>query len=78
MRGSLDVIIPERLRAAHWEGFNRAIDSGQTKYAGKVITTRSAHKNGGKLYVDLSFALVRDRAGAVIGALAIGRDCTAR
>jgi len=75
---SLDVIIPERLRHAHWEGFRRAIDTGQTKYGNRVLTTRSVHKNGSKLYVDLSFGLVRDGAGAVTGALAVGRDCTAR
>jgi PAS domain S-box-containing protein len=75
---SLDVIIPERLRQAHWEGFRRAVDSGQTKYGGRVLTTRSVHKNGTKLYVDLSFGLVSDEAGAVVGAFAIGRDCTAR
>lgn len=75
---SLDVIIPERLRGAHWEGFNRAIDTGQTKYGDRVLTTRSVHKNGSKLYLDLSFGLVKDGAGAVTGALAIGRDCTAR
>lgn len=75
---SLDVIIPERLRAAHWEGFRRAIDAGQTKYGNRVMTTRSVHKNGSKLYVDLSFGLVKDRAGVVTGALAVGRDCTAR
>ena len=75
---SLDVIIPERLRRAHWEGFRRAIDTGQTKYGNRVLTTRSVHKDGTRLYVDLSFGLVRDGAGAVAGALAIGRDCTAR
>ncbi len=75
---SLDVIIPERLRRAHWEGFRRAIETGQTKYGNQVLTTRSVHKDGSKLYVDLSFGLVRDRAGAVTGALAIGRDCTTR
>jgi PAS domain S-box-containing protein len=75
---SLDVIIPEQLRSAHWEGFRRAVDTSQTKYAGRVLTTRSVHKDGSKLYVDLSFGLVRDRDGAVAGALAIGRDCTAR
>jgi len=75
---SLDVIIPERLRGAHWEGFRRAIDTGQTKYGNRVLTTRSVHKHGGKLYVDLSFGLVKDGAGAVSGALAVGRDSTAR
>ncbi|MBL6751324.1 MAG: PAS domain S-box protein [Nevskia sp.] len=75
---SLDMIIPERFRRGHWDGFHKAMESGQTKYAGRVLTTRSAHKNGGKLYVDLSFGLVRDGAGKVVGALAVGRDCTAR
>jgi len=76
--GSLDVIIPERLRSAHWEGFRKAIDTGLTKYVGRVLTTRSAHKNGNKLYVDLSFSVVRDGFGSVAGALAIGRDGTTR
>jgi PAS domain S-box-containing protein len=75
---SLDVIIPERLRRAHWEGFRRAIDTGQTKFGGRVLTTRSVHKDGSKLYVDLSFGLIRNGAGAIAGALAVGRDCTAR
>lgn len=75
---SLDVIIPERLRPAHWEGFRRAIDTGQTKQGNPVLTTRSVHKNGSKLYVDLSFGLVRDETGTVTGAMAVGRDGAAR
>lgn len=75
---SLDLIIPERFRRAHWDAFQRAIDSGRTKYGDRALTTRSAHRDGSKLYVDLSFGLVTDAQGAIIGALAIGRDCTAR
>ncbi len=75
---SLDLIIPERLRSAHWVGFRRAMDSGKTKYAGRVLATRSAHKNGSKLYLDLSFSLIRSANGALAGALAIGRDCSDR
>lgn len=75
---SLDIIIPERLRSAHWTGFERALAAGETRYAGKVLTTRSAHKDGSTLYVDLSFALIRDAAGAIVGALATARDCTQR
>src|SRR5690349_8588805 len=54
--GSLDVIIPERLRNAHWRGFRTAIETGRAKYVGRVLTTRAVHKNGSRLYVDLSFA----------------------
>ena len=75
---SLDMIVPERFRAAHNEGYRRAMESGILRCDGRVLTTRSQHKYGSRLYVDLSFGVVRDEAGHVTGAFAIGRDCTAR
>lgn len=75
---SLDVIIPERLRAAHWQGFRRAIDGGKTRHASLVRTTRSLHKDGRRLYVDLSFGVVADTTGSIVGAVAVGRDCSER
>ena len=44
----------------------------------KVRATRATHKDGRKLYVDLSFSVIRSDSDTVLGALAIGRDCTAR
>jgi PAS domain S-box-containing protein len=75
---SLDVIVPERLREAHWQGYDRSLASGETKYAGRVMTTRATHKDGRKLYVDFSFGMLKDAAGAVVGAMAVGRDATER
>jgi PAS domain S-box-containing protein len=75
---SLDLIIPERLRRAHWEAFDRSMETGLTKYTDRVLTTRSMRKDGGRLYVDVSFGLVKDGNGTTIGAFATGRDCTAR
>jgi len=75
---SLDVIIPERLRPSHWAGFNAAIESGTMKHGRESMTTKSIHKDGRDLYLDLSFALVRDRSGEVLGAVAVARDITAR
>lgn len=75
---SLDIIIPEQLRDAHWKGFRKAIDTGQTRHQGRALVTRSVHKDGSRLYVELSFGLVKNMAGAVTGAFATGRDCTAR
>jgi PAS domain S-box-containing protein len=74
---SLDIIIPERLRRPHWDGYHRALDAGQTLHGRRALPTRSMHKNGGKLYVELSFSVVKDAQGAIIGAMAIGRDITA-
>lgn len=75
---SLDVIIPKRLRPAHWEGFRRAIDNGHTRHGNQVRTTRAVHKDGRRLYVDLSFGLVIDESGRAAGAVAMGRDCSDR
>ncbi|MEA2211381.1 MAG: hypothetical protein QOF83_1329 [Solirubrobacteraceae bacterium] len=74
----LDVLIPERLRSAHWTAFDAAIATGDTKYGRASMTTRSMHKDGSALYVDLSFALVKDRAGSVLGSVAVARDVTSR
>ncbi|HOB67514.1 PAS domain S-box protein [Ottowia sp.] len=75
---SLDLIIPERLRAAHWLGFNRAMARGTTSHGAEVRTTRGAHKDGRTLYVDMSFGVVRDDSGTVLGSVAMARDVTTR
>ena len=74
----LDLIVPERFRAAHWSGFRRALERGRTTGGDRIRTTRSIHRDGRRLYVELSFGLLRDAAGGVAGAFAIGRDGTAR
>jgi PAS domain S-box-containing protein len=75
---NLNLIIPEKLRHAHDEGFRHAVCTGATRNNGRVVTTRAQNKFGSRLYVDLSFELLKDESGAVIGAFAIGRDATAR
>lgn len=75
---SLDLIIPEHLRKAHWRGFDAAIASGTTRLHGRPTITRAVHKDGHKLYVEMSFALVGDAAGTVLGSVAIARDVTER
>ena len=78
MGQSLDVIIPAHLRDAHWKGYDRSLASGETQYAGRVMTTRAVHKDGRKLYVDFSFSMLKDASGQVVGAIAAGRDGTER
>lgn len=75
---SLDLIIPEHLRAAHWAGFDAALASGRTKLEGRPTLTRGLKKDGGKCYVEMTFALVKDARGAAIGSVAMARDVTER
>jgi PAS domain S-box-containing protein len=75
---SLDLIIPERMRKAHWDGFNMAIARGGVKPGRTSMITRSLHKSGEQIYVDMSFAMVKDAAGKMLGSMAVARDATAR
>jgi PAS domain S-box-containing protein len=75
---SLDLIIPEQFRNAHWAGFDRALGEGETKYRGKSLPTRAAHASGNTIYVELSFAIVKNEVGVAVGALAHARDITER
>jgi len=75
---NLDLIIPERLRQAHWDGFNKAVARGFTEPGKPARITRALHKRGEPIYVDMSFAMVTSQSGVLLGALAVARDATAR
>jgi PAS domain S-box-containing protein len=75
---SLDLIIPEHLRAGHWRGFHAAMATGATRLAGRPAVTRALHQSGSKLYVEMTFAVVKDDAGSVLGSVAMARDATER
>ena len=75
---SLDLIIPEQFRDAHWTGYDRALGEKATKYAGQALATRATRADGETIYVELGFSIVLDSAGEAIGALATARDITER
>lgn len=75
---SLDLIIPERLREAHWRGYRAAVASGRTRLGGRATLTKARHRSGRSLYVEMSFSLVKDATGRVIGSVAVARDVTDR
>jgi PAS domain S-box-containing protein len=76
---NLDLIIPEHLRTPHWRGFETAMASGVMKLEGRPTLTRARHKGGGKLYVEMTFAIVKgDVEGSALGSVAVARDATER
>ena len=76
---SVELIIPDHLRAAHWSGFDAAMTRGATKLQGRPTLTRAVHKSGRRLYVEMSFAIVKgDIECEVLGAVAVARDVTER
>jgi hypothetical protein len=56
---SVELIIPEHLKAEHWSGFDAAMTKGATKLQGRPTLTRALHKSGRRLYVEMTFAIVK-------------------
>ena len=76
---SVELIIPKHLRAAHWSGFDAAMAKGATKLQGRPTLTRALHKSGRRLYVEMTFAVIKgDTESEVLGAVAMARDVTER
>ena len=47
---SLDLIIPERLRARHWDGWRHTIATGESRYAGgDTLSVPALRKDGAQI-----------------------------
>ena len=76
---SLDLIIPERLRKRHWDGYERVMATGETRYgAGDVLAVPAIAKGGRQISVEFTIILLQDSEQRVSGMAAILRDVTAR
>ncbi|HEX2104278.1 MAG TPA: PAS domain S-box protein [Solirubrobacteraceae bacterium] len=75
---SLDLIIPEKLRDRHWDGYNRVMETGQTEYGGRTLAVPALRRDGTRISVEFTVTLLTDRAGAVVGIGAILRNVTAK
>jgi PAS domain S-box-containing protein len=71
---SLDIIIPQRQQARHWEGYHVTMASGITKYGASVLRVPALHKDGHTLSIAFTVSLMRDDAGLVTAIVAIVRD----
>ena len=76
---SLDIIIPEALRARHWAGFEATMRTGQSRYgAGDLLAVPGQRKDGTRISLEFTIVPIRDRAGALAGIAALMRDVTTR
>jgi PAS domain S-box-containing protein len=75
---SLDLIIPERLRARHWAGFEKALATGQTRYEHDVLRVPATHKDGRALSIAFTVGLLLGPERKVTGLVAVIRDDTKR
>jgi PAS domain S-box-containing protein len=75
----LDIIIPDRLRSRHWAGFDRVMQTGQSRYGDHdVLAVPAIRKDGSQISVEFTVALLSSADGKVFGIAAILRDVTVR
>ncbi|MEV0264849.1 PAS domain S-box protein [Streptomyces sp. NPDC050617] len=76
---SLDVIIPEKHRQRHWDGYRTAMEKGTSRYgADDLLAVPALAADGRKLSIEFSVVLLpaTDGGGGHVGAVI--RDVTAR
>lgn len=75
---SLDIIIPQRLRQRHWDGYHRMMASGQSSHAADALLAVPAlSKSGETLSIQFTVAAVKGLDGSLAGIVAVLRDVSA-
>ena len=78
MGKSLDIIIPERQQQRHWDGYDKTMKTGLTRYGHDVLRVPAMHKDGHTLSIAFTVALLHGADGKVAGIAAVVRDETSR
>lgn len=55
----LDLIIPEKHRKRHWDGYHAVLATGETGYHDKMLTVPALTKSGEKLLIRFSVQIIR-------------------
>jgi PAS domain S-box-containing protein len=76
---SLDIIIPERLRQRHWDGYDKTMATGESRYGeSDLLAVPAVRKDGMQLSIEFTITMLRDSGGEIIGIAALLRDITKR
>ncbi|MBO0692501.1 MAG: PAS domain-containing protein [Acidimicrobiaceae bacterium] len=75
---SLDLIIPERLRARHWDGFHQTMRTGTTRYADDLLAVPAQRRDGTRISIEFRVTLLQGPDGTPEAIAAVIRDVTSR
>jgi len=75
---SLDLIVPEKLRKRHWEGYRKVMATGKTRYGKETLAVPAIAKGDSRISIEFTIVLVTNDSGEPLGTAAIIRDVTAR
>ena len=75
----LDIIVPELLRRRHWEGYDKTMRTGHSRYGeGDLLAVPAIRKDGSRISIEFTITPFRDDAGDMVGIAAVIRDVTKR
>lgn len=74
----LDLITPERFRHRHWEGYEKSMETGTTRYGTQLLKVPALHKDGRTLSIAFTVTMLFDEAHRATGVAATIRDETER
>ena len=75
---SLDIIIPERLRGRHWEGYDKSMATGTSRYGHDLLRVPATHKDGSAMSIAFTVAMLFTPDRKVSSIIAVIRDETVR
>jgi PAS domain S-box-containing protein len=76
---SMDLIIPERLRARHWDGYRKVMVTGVSRYgSGDLLAVPALTKDGRTISIEFTIQMVKDAGGRIAASVAVIRDVTKR
>ena len=75
---SLDIIIPQRQQQRHWDGYQKTMATGITRYGSDVLRVPAVHKDGHTLSIAFTVALLHGPDGQVSAIVAAIRDESVR
>jgi PAS domain S-box-containing protein len=71
---SLDLIIPERLRQRHWDGYQKVMETGETRYGHDLLRVPAVRRNGERMSIAFTVCLLEGAGGPPGGIAAVIRD----
>ena len=74
----LDIIIPDRFRDSHWDGFNNTMATGHSKYEEDMLSVPAIKKDGSRISIEFTIVMSKDDQGIPTGISAIIRDVSER
>ena len=74
----LDIIIPDRLRRRHQEGYDKSMATGTTRYGNDLLRVPATHKDGRAMSIAFTVAMLFAPDGKVSSIVAVIRDETTR